>query len=170
MPEYTLNRTKAINSLLHICNSLGGAWDMYSLLKILYFAECKHLLSYGRPITGDAIMAMKHGPVPSFAYDTVKAASINKKYFEFEDYIITAKTNADLTTLAESEIECLNASIEDNKHLGFGDLKHKSHQNKAYLDAKRDSLILYKDLACGEGANHDLLKYIQSKTEKDDLE
>ncbi len=64
MIDFPFNREKSICSMLYICNMLGGEWDKYSLLKILYFAEQKHLVKYGRPITGDNIIAMDFGPVP----------------------------------------------------------------------------------------------------------
>lgn len=170
MPAFTLNKNKALNGLLFICNRLGGAWDMYSLLKILYFAEYKHLLKYGRPITGDAIIAMKHGPVPSYAYNSVKSASINKEYFDFEDNIIVAKKQPDVEIFSQSELDCIEESIDENKHLSFGDLKKKSHENAAYQKAVRDSQIPYVELAAGGGASEEFLQYITTKLESDDFE
>lgn len=82
MIDFPFNREKAINAMLHICNSLGGTWDKYSLLKILYFAEQKHLAKYGRPITGDNIVAMEYGPVPSISYDEVKYSKVNPHFFQ----------------------------------------------------------------------------------------
>ena len=166
--EFDLDQKKAENSLLYICNQLGGVWDMYSLLKILYFAEIKHLLNYGRPITGDAIIAMKHGPVPSWSYDKVKPEKIDKINFDIDDNIITAKQAPQLQYLSESEIECLNESINENKDLNFSQLKAKSH-NKAYEETVKikglNSVISYLEIAKSFGANDELLSYLYSKIE-----
>lgn len=45
------------------------------IAKLLYFADKRHLLKYGRPITGDAYVGMRNGPVPSIAYDVLKGAT-----------------------------------------------------------------------------------------------
>lgn len=42
------------------------------LLKLLYIAEREALKEKGRPITGDRISAMQHGPVLSDIYDMIK--------------------------------------------------------------------------------------------------
>jgi len=45
------------------------------IAKLLYFADKRHLLRYGRPITGDTYFGMENGPVPSMAYDVLKGAT-----------------------------------------------------------------------------------------------
>jgi uncharacterized phage-associated protein len=42
------------------------------LLKLLYIAEREYLQERGRPITGDRVVAMDHGPVLSRTYDLIK--------------------------------------------------------------------------------------------------
>lgn len=167
MAEFILNKEKAITSLLYICNKLGGSWDMYSLLKILYFAECKHLMQYGRSITGDRIIALEHGPVPSFAYDKVKAKSIDRNFFDLSENVIKAIKEPIMDYLSESEIECIDSSIDENKDLSFGKLKKKSHDG-AYTEAwglGEATLIPYVSIAKAAGANDDFIKYLETKVE-----
>lgn len=168
MAEFVLNRDKAIQSLLYICHKLGGAWDMYSLLKIMYFAECKHLVNYGRPITGDRMIAMRYGPVPSFAYDEVKPESIDVRYFSIEDDVIVALVNPNMDYLSNSEVKCLDLSINENSHLGFGDLKKKSH-TPVYETTKKEkglnSTISYLDLAREGNVTSEMFQYINEKIE-----
>lgn len=166
-PEFPLNKDKANNSLLYICQKLGGSCDMYSLLKILYFAECDHLLKYGRPITGDRIVAMEHGPVPSFSYDQVKFKHFDKTLFNrSEDDVISAKVPPQLQYLSESDIESLDISISENSKLGFGQLKKKSH-NAAYESAIEQkgiaSTISAIEIAKSFGAKEGMIKYISQK-------
>lgn len=42
------------------------------ILKLLYMADRESLIEKGRPITGDRIVAMDHGPVLSGIYDIIK--------------------------------------------------------------------------------------------------
>ncbi len=164
MADFQLNKAKCVTALLFICNRLGGEWDKYSLLKILYFAEEKHLLKYGRSITGDSIIAMKHGPVPSYCLDKVKSSPQNEKYFIIdEDDVVKAQQPPNLDYLSKSDINCLEESIAENSHLNFGELKKKSHNeayNKTVEKKGLNSTISYIEIAKGLGASRELIHYI----------
>ncbi len=172
MSNYNLNKEKSIASLLYICNELGGAWDLYSILKMLYFAEQKHLVKYGRPITGDDIVAMKFGPVPSCAYDLVKPKTIDCNHFDIsEDLVVSCKDQPNMDFLSESDVLCLNESIRENRDLNFGQLKDKSHDSsyeKAWA-LKRNSVIPFDEIAASAGANEELRKYILLNIENERL-
>lgn len=166
MSEFILNKDKSINSLLYICQKLGGSWDMYSLLKILYFAEVKHLIKFGRPITGDDMIAMDNGPVPSFSYDEVKLRTCDGQYFDNNDEsVVTAKKEPNLRVLSKSEIKCLDESIAENFRLNFGQLKEKSH-GTAWEVARQtkgcNCGMSYIDLV-KEGAGDVMVKYVADK-------
>ena len=168
MIDFNFDKEKAVASMLYICHSLGGSWDKYSLLKILYFAEQKHLATYGRPITGDNIIAMGYGPVPSISYDEVKYSKVNPEYFEIQDNVVIAKSEPNMGCLSESDIECLTDSINENKHLDFGRLKVKSHDaayNWTIEKIGLNSTIPYLEIAKAAGANNDMLDYIKSISE-----
>ena len=67
---FDIDKSKAINSILFVLNELGDKKsDAHKVFKILYFADQKHLVTYGRPITGDTYLKMTYGPVPSFIRD-----------------------------------------------------------------------------------------------------
>lgn len=155
--------------MLYICNALGGEWDKYSLLKILYFAEQNHLSKYGRPITGDNIIAMDFGPVPSISYDEIKYSKINPQFFEItQENIVKAKQIADKDLLSETDVECLDEAIEENKHLSFGDLKAKSHDaayNWTLEHLGKNSTIPYLEIAKVKGASVEMLEYIKLTSE-----
>ena len=59
MKEYNLKQQKAINSLLYVISKLEKA-DTHKTYKILYFADQKHLVRYGRPIIGDTYVKMPY--------------------------------------------------------------------------------------------------------------
>jgi len=170
--DTNLKRQKTLASLLYICkNSPDGERDLYSLLKILYFAEKEHLLKFGRTITGDTIVAMKYGPVLSFAYDSLKPANVDKKYFDVEDDVVEALQEPDMNYLSESDIACLFKSISENKDLNFPQLKNKSHDgsyNEAWAKSP-NSPISYEQIARHAGANDEFVKYINTCQENDSL-
>jgi uncharacterized phage-associated protein len=166
--NFVFDEAKAISSMLYICNTLGGSWDKYSLLKILYFAEQRHLVTYGRPITGDSIVALKYGPVPSNSYNVIDASKVNSEYFELQDTVVIPKAIMNLDCLSESDIECLNFSIEENKHLDFGRLKNKSHDsayNYTVTQFGINAKISFLDIAKSAGADEHMLDYIKSISE-----
>lgn len=159
---------KAVASMLHICNSLGGVWDKYSLLKILYFAEKLHISEYGRPITGDNIDALPYGPVPSYSYNTIKASVINPEFFEVDDNAVKAIAKANLDCLSDSDIECLDISIKDNQYLNFTALKNKSHDTAYDWTVQNiglNSTIPYEQIALAAGASSEMVEYIKSNSE-----
>jgi uncharacterized phage-associated protein len=174
MEKFLFDKEKSISSLLYILNKLGRA-DFHKIFKILYYADRKHLALYGSPITGDVYIAMKNGPVPSTIYDILKAVKTNYSFninvkevidlFEVHGaHTVTAKKEANLDLLSESDVECLNHSIEDNKELDFFTLSDKSHAS-AWNSASRDNEISFIEIAKEGGANDAMIDYIKTVSE-----
>lgn len=174
MIRFNFDKDKSISSVLFILNKLGKT-DFHKVCKILYFADQKHLTKYGNPITGDFYIAMKNGLVPSNVYDILKAIRNNfsfnlntnelKDLFEVHgNHDVTAKVNADLDFLSETDVECILNSIEENKNLSFADLTDKSH-NTAWNKATRDNEISFLDIATDGGANDVMINYIKMVSE-----
>ena len=175
MRDININKEKIINSMLFILNNLGGKSDFHKIFKILYFADQKHLITYGFLITGDFYIAMQNGPVPSKLYDVLKAirgdsfwsSTLPHSYedlFEVESHYVTAKKEADIDELAESDVECLLESISENQSLNFRQLKDKSHQ-LAWENARNDennfdNVIDIIDIAKEAKVNEEILKYV----------
>src|SRR5262249_9175886 len=140
----------------------------------LYFAEQKHLARYGSLIVGDMYVAMQNGPVPSKIYDILKAlrqklafkvdVSFEKKFIDVEgNHNIVPVGNVDQEIFSESEMECLNESIEENKALSFGHLTDKSHDN-AWKTAQDDEMSV-EAIAKAGGADDNMLAYIRQVLE-----
>lgn len=49
-------------------------FDKYRAVKLLFLADKRHLVRYGRPIVGGVYRALPHGPAPSEALDALNAA------------------------------------------------------------------------------------------------
>jgi uncharacterized phage-associated protein len=172
------NIEKIIAVLLFVLNkSKHHSFDIHKLCKILYFADQKHLVRYGRTIVKDTYIAMDWGSVPSYVYDVYKSIKANKseslkfqEYFEvFNGTDIYAKVNPNEEILSESEIECLIESVNENKDLEFNDLVEKSHQqawSKARLNSPNSPISIF-DIAVEAGANKAMINYINFNIENE---
>jgi uncharacterized phage-associated protein len=157
--------------VLFILQRLGGQSDFHKVFKILYFADQKHLTTYGTPISGDLYVAMAHGPVPSKLYDIFKdtrdsalAEKVYNNYFNVNNgHFINANMQPNLEVLSQSNLECLEEAIVENQHLSFGELTEKSH-GEAWESATFDEMS-FIDIAREGGATAEMLKYIEINLE-----
>lgn len=167
--------TATINTLLYIIQKLGGEGDFHKVFKVFYFADQKHLTRYGSLITDDKYIAMNNGPVPSMAYDILKAlrgegllTDYKKKfepYFELESsYIARAKTEPDLDELSESEVACIDEAIIENQDINFQKLTEKFHDT-AWHKTSQDFEMDINEIAIAGGANEAMIKYINETRE-----
>lgn len=168
MRDFNLHKEKAVNSLLFIVSSLEKA-DTHKTYKILYFADQKHLLKYGRPIFGDTYIKMEYGPVPSFVKNVVdeNIQGLEEIVAKYNKYFMKPLVEPNLDYLSESDLECLNEAMKENKDLDFTTLTEKSHDyayNKAVWN------IDYIDMAKAVGADENLLKFISVQKTNDNLE
>lgn len=179
MIKKNFNIEKVLGSIKFVLKNLGGATDFHKLFKILYFAERKHIATYGRSITDDRYVAMQAGPVPSTIYDILKYLREGSifdspidfsKHFEIRDkywiYLLDAEFNFEL--FSESEIDCLSESIDENKYLTFNILKKKSHDSAWSAAGQDDSMSIF-EIARAGGANDELLKYITLRSDNKNL-
>ena len=161
--------------MLYILNSTKGA-DIYHVLKILYFAEQKHLVKWGSRITADDFRAYDYGPVADQLYHAIRNShrldgELSDMFqqvavFAGDDApnVLLPKRMANMDYLSKSEVECLDESIRENAGLTFNELKEKSHDSawqKAYGNSSdlMDSISIAK----AAGASEAMLEYIQDQ-------
>ena len=172
--RFKFKADKVLHSILFILENLGGQSDFHKIFKILYFADQKHLATYGFPITGDIYIAMEYGPVPSQTYDNLKSVKKEKPesaysaFLDIQNDQVIAKEKADMDELAKSDVAFLLASIEDNKNLSFDELTQKSHQSawkKNYTGVYNPHEISVMDIAEEVGIDKEMKDYILLKIE-----
>lgn len=154
MVRTIFRKDASVNAILYILSQIECK-DMHKISKILYFADQRHLLLYGRTITGDEYIAMKNGPVPSSIFNIFKAvrgegyfASHVKdlaEYFSVEDYFVTPKQKPNMDFLSETDVECLDAAIAKCRDLTFGELTILSH-DFAWNNTELNRPIAIKDI------------------------
>lgn len=174
--KFQFDEEKAIAAVLYIVKKIDEQHekaDFHKIFKILYFAESKHLATWGRPITGDYFIAMRDGPVPSAIYDIFKSVKGDSvfiptttfhSYFEIVTYFVESKQEPDLDVLSESELFLIDESIVENVHFNFGELKQKSHK-VAWHKANKDEKMSYKLMAQEAGAVEKMIQYLQFNSE-----
>lgn len=156
------------NIMLFILKELGGKADYLRINKIMYFADQKHLVEWGIPISNDRYTAMKRGPVPSYAYTLMKDTEQNADNypddddcFAYEpDHFMIAKQEPDIDYIPESGLEILLETIRENKDLSFEDLSEKSH-DAAWHQTEPDAEMSLISIAKAAGASDAALEYIQ---------
>ena len=174
--QFKFDPQKAINQVLYVAQSLkesGVEVGLHKLFKVLYFADQKHMAQYGRPISGDHYVAMNYGPVPSNTYDILKSVRGDSylidggqfaDFFNVSKYLVDPKKAPDMDFLSESEIECLDLALQENKCLSFLDLTNKSH-DPAYMKAAKDDKISFREMAKAAGASQEMLVYMHRMSE-----
>lgn len=70
--RFHFNDARTAQAAAHLLRLNGGTMPYMVLIKLLYLADRKMLLDHGRPITGDALFSMKHGPVLSTVLDFIQ--------------------------------------------------------------------------------------------------
>lgn len=172
MKAFQLNKEKAAACLLYIIqvlNKQGIEIDKHKVYKILYFADQKHLATYGRPILGDIYLKMDYGPVPSFVknlIDEPHRVEIEQIVEIYDKYKLKALAEPDLDEISENELELINESIEENKNLNFAQLVSKSHDS-AYHST--NWVLDFFDIAKVKSTDINMLRFIQFQMNADNL-
>ena len=130
------NEAKATQAAARLLRNRGGRMSYMKLIKLLYLADREALSRWGRPITTDRYVSMKHGPVlsgvlnlitegedPSFG-QTVWAKHIS----EPEQFDVILKEDSSGELLSEAEDELLDETSKNFGHMNrwkLVDLMHK---------------------------------------------
>lgn len=159
MRNCDFDKDAALTAVLYIASNVAKP-TFHTISKVMYFADKHHLENFGRFISGDNYVAMKHGPVPSVTYDILKAVK-NCGHPAFEkalidefrdalevkyDYHIVPKMTPDLGFLSESDVKSLDYAIREYGHLFFEDLTKLSH-DEAYEATGYNDYIDMEDIA-----------------------
>lgn len=112
-------------------NTPGRSMEYLRLLKLLYIADRESLKETGRPITGDAVYAMDHGPVLSEVYSAIEDRSRHSRawnlFMERDGYTITSTDNPGIGKLSRYEIEKLQDVTDRHRSKGTFALVRLTH-------------------------------------------
>lgn len=154
----TFEAEKAIAALGFLVQKTGES--MYPILKMMYLADKLHLERFGRFIAGDDYCAMQKGPVPSHAYNMIKAVrgdgdchpagEVAAQHFAYtDDHMLRLLRQPDLDELSGSDIDCLEEVVTIYHRVGKWAIKDMSHDD-AWKDAwNRARLTFRKSTSIG---------------------
>jgi len=136
----SFNFEKATQILNVIAQNAGGTINKMKAIKIAFFADRYHIRKFGRTISGDKLVAMKHGPVGSGSRDLLEkngnhgraqACEYADEFIEsVEDHRFYYRSiqDVDESVLSESELEAIKFAWEKFGSLKEFDLANLTHQ------------------------------------------
>ena len=164
--HFNFDYQKSTQALNYFAQQEGGQVNKMKVLKLLYFADRYHIRKYGRLITNDNYLAMKHGPVPStskdiaeandYLDDEVKAYSL--QFIEpLDNLVLRSLREPDNSVLSDSDREALRFAWDNFGHYDQFELRDLTHDYPEWLKCK-DYL---DDASC---LPMDLLEFVQDPT------
>jgi uncharacterized phage-associated protein len=165
MREVTFSPERALESLLFLASKLENP-TFHEVLKLRYFADKMHFAKYGFLASGDRYVAMRFGPVASNTYNMMKASRgdrgewIHPRFVALVEGALSIKNNhvlvplrpARTEDLPPSDVECLEAAIQEYGGMSFGErteLSHDSAWKKAW-DSACEEAALSDEMSIGD--------------------
>lgn len=108
---------KTIAAVAFLVEKEGGDLDMFLGLKMLYLADKRALIMWGKTITGDSLVSMPKGPVLSATYNLFKGSAPREDQIAWDgcfservNQSIHLVKDVDTGILSEREMEVLEAA------------------------------------------------------------
>jgi uncharacterized phage-associated protein len=147
--QLRFNEKKATQAAARLLKRRGQG-DMMSymkLIKLLYFADREALLRWGSPITTDAYISMKRGPVLSRLHDLItEGASPGELHFWEEhiqpcgDHEVKLVNDPSNGELSEIEEELLDEVFARLGHLNRWDIVEEAHKLPEWKDPQGSAI------------------------------
>jgi len=163
-------------TVLYILNKFPEGVDYIKLFKIIYFAQQRHLSTYGRVIINETFHAKKHGPVPSFSYNAFLALEKSNCTKDSADFVsgitikdkkVYSEVKPDMDEFSVSDIKSLDYSFKKYKNKRPYSLSGMSHDEawksaceRRILDPENDRMTILEIAKAGK-ATSGMLGYIR---------
>ena len=155
--KFEFDVQKFVHAAAYLVQKCPADVTKMKLAKLLFFADKKHLLTYGRPLVGGRYIKMEWGPVPSQGYNLMKHderasgedQALFDRHLEVKGNDILLKTPANLDYLAETDREVLDETIAQYGHFTPAQLSKMSHHEPAWKQAEMNSEMDYRLLFTG---------------------
>ncbi len=140
----------------------GGRRNYMVLIKLLALTDREALLKLGCPVTGDRVVAMRHGMVLTRVLDLIKTGPCNEEdgpWFETisapQGYdVALVKENADDDELSGAEVKILNDVFVRFGRLDWKALSRLTHNLPEWVDPGSSSIpILPEQILLLNGAS-----------------
>lgn len=162
MIHFRNNTAKSLEVILWFANKRPGI-DFHAILKLLFFADVKHLNAHGRPVVGGEYRALQYGPVSQPTYDVLKQDPLaleaigedGEMPFEIQRrYHVVPRREPNTRKLSKSDIRALEEAWAEYGGMDFKQLTEESHRHPAYKNAEDAGRyrMLYEEFLEGENA------------------
>ena len=154
--QFTFSERKAAQAAARLINHSGGEMNYLALMKLLYLADRQALIRFGKSITGDRVVAMKHGPVLSRIYDLVSRKKQHLPASEWHNfiprpsaYVCTVRFAGvpDTSALSEAEVAVIDEVFAAHRGKSEWELVEFTHHLPEWHDPKNSSApIPFEDI------------------------
>lgn len=147
----------------------GGKMNHMKLIKLLYLAERRALLQWGRPITFDCYVSMPHGPVLSFTLDKINGSPAPNAPSYWHEYISERRGNEVLLLktapndqLSPAEEQLLDSVYQEFGHMSQWQLRDYAHTLPEWRDPQGSSVpIEIGDILRAEGLSDEDVREVE---------
>lgn len=160
---------KATQAAAKLLDLNGGRMSHMKLIKLLYLADRRALLQWGRPITFDWYVSMPHGPVLSFTLDKINAdrdpsdpSYWHRHISERQGHEVALLAGAPKDQLSAAEEHLLGQVFEEFGRMDKWQLRAYSHTLPEWRDPQGSSLpIEIRDIFLAEGRSESEIEEIE---------
>lgn len=139
--RFPFNEKKAAQAAAYLTQLRGGRINYMALIKLLYYADRQSLVERGKPITGDRLVSMPHGPVLSRIYDRISTGNPpeHTAWYEYltepDHYMISLRSpEFETDELSRYEMKILEGIYRKYGHLTQWQLRDLSHRLPEWQD------------------------------------
>jgi len=135
MPE------KFANAVTYLALKCPGPTKM-KICKLLFYADKRHLLKYGRPITGDQYYKLPHGPIPTRGLDMLRGkageaeVALLEKYISIVGNCIYPRRAPDKKVFSKTDLASMDWVCKQYGQLGAIELRRISHTEPSWIKAE----------------------------------
>jgi uncharacterized phage-associated protein len=149
--KFTFDERKAVQAAARLISQGGGEMNYMALIKLLYLVDREALLRWGRPVTGDMIVSMKHGPVLSRVFDLVSQKRQDRPKSVWHSfiprpapYVYTVRFSGvpETSALSEAEVALIDEIFAKHRGLSESELVELTHRLPEWSDPGKTSVAI----------------------------
>lgn len=176
---FSFNERKAVQAAGRLISQSGGEMNYMALLKLLYLIDRESLLRWGKTVTGDTVVAMKHGPVLSRVFDLVSQKKQGHSKSGWHNliprpapYIYTVRFSGvpETSALSEAEVALIDEVFSQHRGKSEDDLVELTHKLPEWRDPGKTSMpIPFETILKAGKKSATEIQAIAREAEADDL-
>jgi uncharacterized phage-associated protein len=139
--RFRFNASKFANAVAYLAQACPNSTKV-TVCKLLYYADKKHLVRFGRPILGDRYYKLEHRPTPTHGLDMLRhrtdpaANALLDKYVSVIGNSVHPKQVADRKVFSKSDLAALEQVARKYGKLSAARLRRMSHTEAPSSDSE----------------------------------